>query len=234
MHDTALQSGMLFAKTYGDTDKIVVDVGGKDVNGSCRKFFEDLGMKYICVDLESHESVDIVVRPGEPLPFATGSIDLIISTSCLEHDPCFWLTFREFSRIVKLGGYVYVNAPSNGPYHTYPGDNWRFYSDAGQALAYWSGTQFANAECYPMKVIETFHILPLNDIWVDWICIWQRVTCKETEITISNDVVQTVGLLESALHDTRFKTMKKISEAVIRNATKFHPLPAEKPCIPLL
>jgi hypothetical protein len=70
----------------------------------------------------------------------------------------FWLTFKEMTRIIKLDGFIYVNAQSNGFYHTYPGDNWRFYKDVGQSLAYWSGIQVANEEIYPVKVIETFHI----------------------------------------------------------------------------
>ena len=48
------------------------------------------------------------------------------------------------TRIIKPSGYIYINAPTTGHYHCYPGDNWRFYSDAGQALAYWSGKQISN------------------------------------------------------------------------------------------
>lgn len=82
------------------------------MNGSLRDLFEKKDMKYICVDMEQHPSVDIVVPPGQRLPFEDGSVDLIISTSCFEHDPCFWITIREMSRIVKQGGYIYVNAPN--------------------------------------------------------------------------------------------------------------------------
>lgn len=144
MHYTALKCGEAFAETYGEKNKIVIDVGGKNVNGSLKEFFINKGMKYICVDIEVHESVDIVIKPGDKLPFENNTIDLIVSTSCFEHDPCFWLTFKEFTRVIKDDGYIYVNAPTNGPYHTYPGDNWRFYLDAGQALAYWSGIQITS------------------------------------------------------------------------------------------
>ena len=139
MHDTALIAGMSLSQTYGQEGMVVIDIGGKNVNGSLRDFFTSRGMTFISIDMEAHPSVDIVVQPGERLPFEDGSVDLVVSTSCFEHDPCFWLTFREMTRIVKLGGAIYVNAPSGGQYHKYPGDNWRFYSDAGQALAYWSG-----------------------------------------------------------------------------------------------
>jgi SAM-dependent methyltransferase len=166
-------------------------------------------MKYICLDIEEDPSVDIVIKPGEKLPFETGSIDLIVSTSCFEHDPCFWITFREMTRVVKFDGYIYVNAPMNGPYHCFPGDNWRFYYDAGQALAYWSGFQFSEEEVFPVKVVETFHLLPLKDYWTDFICVWKRTEEKVSDITVSPAIQETVGPLENALHARQCKTKKK-------------------------
>jgi SAM-dependent methyltransferase len=209
MHDTALLSGLSFSELYGSVDKIVLDIGGLDVNGSLRVFFQSRGMKYICIDLENHPSVDIVVKPGEKLPFDIGSVDLIVSTSCFEHDPCFWLTFKEMTRVLKLHGFIYVNAPSNGPYHCYPGDNWRFYSDAGQALAYWSGIQMGNEDVYPVKVIETFHILPRNDCFTDFVCVWKRVDEKETDITISSEISNIIGPLETSINNKGLITIKK-------------------------
>jgi predicted SAM-dependent methyltransferase len=191
MHPTALEAGTAFAKAYGHPGKVVVDIGGQDVNGSLRDSFESREMKYICVDMVKHPSVDIVVPPGEKLPFEDNSVDLIVSTSCFEHDPCFWITFREMCRIIKKDGYIYVNAPSGGLYHGSRGDNWRFYSDAGQALAFWSGKQLSNEVVFPVKVIESFHMN--QSYWKDWVCIWQRTEIPETSITISSEVLNTIG-----------------------------------------
>jgi len=207
MHPTSLSSGNAFSETYGGPGKIVVDVGGKDVNGSLRSFFISRGMKYICIDMEAHSSVDIVVNPGDSLPFETGSIDLIVSTSCFEHDPCFWLTFREMARIIKSDGFIYINAPTAGPYHTYPGDNWRFYSDAGQALAYWSGKQISNETVYPVKVVETFNVL--GNVWNDFVCVWKRTEDKETSITVHADILNKKGILEQSINKKGYQTRKK-------------------------
>ena len=209
MHDTASKSGELFALSYGGVNKVVVDIGGQDINGSLRSFFENLGMKYICVDIEPHISVDIVIKPGDKLPFNNGTIDLIVSTSCFEHDPCFWITFKEMSRITKLGGFIYVNAPSDGAYHCHPGDNWRFYSDAGQALSYWSSFQFSNEPVFPVKVVETFHILPKHDVWCDFVCVWERVDEKQSDIVVSKNIIEKNGILEKMLNDNKFYTKKK-------------------------
>lgn len=209
MHDTAMISGTIFANVYTKPGMTVLDIGGKDVNGSLRSAFESVGVKYVCVDIEPDKSVDIVVNPGEDLPFEDNSIDAIVSTSCFEHDPCFWITFREMCRIVKLDGYIYVNAPSNGMYHTYPGDNWRFYSDAGQALAYWSGKTIEGKN-YPVEVVETFHIYPLGDMWIDFVCVWKRVTIPQKEIVVSEQIRNTIGPIHSILLQNNIKVLSKI------------------------
>lgn len=208
MHDTALLSGDLFARAYGKENFVVVDIGGKYVNGSLRRSFVQLGMKYICVDIEEDRSVDVVVKPGDRLPFEDGSVDLVVSSSCFEHDPCFWITFKEMCRITKLGGYIYVSAPTNGPYHGYPGDNWRFYKDAGQSLAYWASIQYGNETIFPVTVEETFHIKPLRDVWVDFVCVWRRVEEREESIVISDSIRNNVGRLETELNNRGAATTK--------------------------
>ena len=149
--------------------------------------------------MEEDRSVDIIVKPNEKLPFETGSVDLVVSSSCFEHDPCFWMTFKEISRVLKKNGYLYMSAPSDGPYHKHPGDNWRFYGDAGQALAYWSGLKISNEEVYPVQVEETFFILPKNDIWRDFVCIWKRVDEKQTDIVLTDKLKFDNGKLREKL-----------------------------------
>ena len=214
MHDTALITGQYFGEIYGKDNFIVLDLGGLDINGSLRSFFEKLNMKYISVDLDKHPSVDITVKPYEQLPFETGSIDIVVSTSCFEHDPCFWITFKELCRVIKLGGYIYINAPSNGAYHKYPGDNWRFYSDAGQALAFWASKQINGEEIFPVKVLETFHVLPMDDVWIDFVCIFERVNETTVNIIVSDEISNSVGLLKQKLIDNNIKFIEKFDHTI--------------------
>ena len=204
-----MMSGKALSELYCHVNGLVVDIGGRNVNGSLRSFFEKKGMRYICIDMDPDLSVDIVVLPGDKLPFEDGSVDLIVSTSCFEHDPCFWITFREMTRIVKPSGYIYVNAPSSGPYHGHPGDNWRFYSDAGQALAYWSGKQLSNEIVYPVQVVETFNIL--DNFWNDFVCVWKRVDIENSEknIHVKNEILNSIGILEQRLMDYGLTTRKR-------------------------
>lgn len=161
--------------------------------------------------MEKDPSVDIIVEPGEKLPFEDESVDLIVSTFCFEHDPCFWMTFKEMCRIVKPTGYIYVNAPSASPYHMYPGDNWRFYSDAGQSLAYWSGKQISDEKIFPVKVIETFTIV--NNEFNDFVCVWQRVDSDSEntvkEIIVQPEIINNICILEKKINEKGLVTKKK-------------------------
>jgi SAM-dependent methyltransferase len=210
MHGTSIISGSAFLDTYGISDGRCVDIGGTNINGSLSDFARKIGMIYICVDIEPHPSVDVVIKVGDILPFADQSIDIIVSTSCFEHDPCFWLSFKEMTRIVKPDGYIYVNAPTSGPYHSHPGDYWRFYSDAGQALAYWSGKKISNEQIFPVKVIETFNVL--GDSWNDFVCVWKRVPEEEKEKSIVThiDIINNKGKLEEVINMVGLQTRKKV------------------------
>jgi len=211
MHITSLKAGEAFSEVYSFPGGVVLDIGGQDCNGSLRSFFEKKGMRFICMDMVAHHSVDIVVLPGQPLPFEESTVDLIVSTSCFEHDPFFWLTFREMTRVIKPSGYIYVNAPTSGRSH-YIVDSWRFYPDAGQALACWSGKQIYNETIYPVKVIETFNILG-NEPWNDFVCIWKRVNIedKETDIYTKPDIINNIGSVEKIINNSGLQTRKKVT-----------------------
>jgi SAM-dependent methyltransferase len=206
MHISASAAGRAFAELYGKPNDVVVDIGGRAVNGSLRTSFEERGMKFVCVDIEDDVSVDIVTKPGDKLPFDTESVDCVVSTSCFEHDPCFWITFKEMCRITKPGGYVYVNAPAYGMYHKYPGDNWRFFSDAAQALAHWSAVKYSRDPDdgdYPVVVHETFMIdPPPGEIWTDMVCVWRRVppvadTADTADIADTADTADTADIADT-------------------------------------
>jgi len=54
-------------------------------------------------------------------------------------------------RVLKEGGYLYLNAPSKGGYHQYPIDAWRFFPDAGIALCDW-----AKLNKHAVELLESF------------------------------------------------------------------------------
>jgi Methyltransferase domain len=169
MHSTALQIGKLFFENYWRDDfKRILDVGSKDVNGTLRQF-RPPGAEYVGIDLAAGEGVDRVLADPYQYPFDDNYFDVIVSTSCFEHDRMFWLTFLECSRVLSMNGYLYINAPSSGIYHGYPYDHWRFYPDAALALEEWSARMNK-----PLKCIESFIADQLVGCFNDCVMIFSR------------------------------------------------------------
>jgi SAM-dependent methyltransferase len=169
VHDTAHEHGRLFFEVYGvDVFLTVVELGSQDVNGSLREHCPE-GVHYIGLDVMPAKGVDLVVDPGCSLPLATGTADAIVTSSAFEHDICFWDTFLELTRILRPGGLLYVNVPSNGDFHRYPLDCWRFYPDAGVALVQWAGRRGIEIE-----LIESFIGLPHAERWADFVAVFRK------------------------------------------------------------
>lgn len=138
VHRTAVDNAKLFFETYVRAlgQVTVVEIGSQNVNGSIKQQFP--GVAYIGVDFAAGRDVDVVLQDPYRLPFPDDHAEVVVTSSCFEHSEFFWLTFLECSRILKPGGLMYLNAPANGPVHGYPVDCWRFYPDAGRALAKWA------------------------------------------------------------------------------------------------
>ena len=83
------------------------------------------------------KNVDVIMVEQYKYPFADESIDVVVSTSCFEHDVMFWLSFKEMVRVSKNDGLIYLNTPSVGDYHAHPYDCWRFMKDSYMALSKW-------------------------------------------------------------------------------------------------
>ena len=169
MHETSLQTGRLFLEIYAQPNSSIVEIGSYDVNGGLRSFAPP-SADYIGVDVSEGPGVDRVVVIGEPLPFDDASIDAILASSVLEHDPMFWRTFEEMCRVIRPGGFIYLNVPSNGPVHRYPVDCWRFYPDAGLALQ-----DISQRGPSPVTLIESFIARQSeHEPWNDFVAVFQR------------------------------------------------------------
>jgi SAM-dependent methyltransferase len=168
MHDTAYELGDLFYQTYVQPGSYVLDIGSMNVNGTLRDFCP-AGSCYVGVDIEAGNGVDVVVSSNSQLPFKADAFNAITSTSSFEHDRTFWVTFLEMCRVLKSGGYLYLNAPSRGGYHRYPIDAWRFFPDAGIALRDWARTNL-----YPVELLESFITENRADDWNDCVMIFAK------------------------------------------------------------
>jgi SAM-dependent methyltransferase len=172
MHYTALKNCKHFFEAYSqyvgeEGQKIVVaDIGSQDVNGSLKSVLPP-GFDYVGVDFVEGKGVDVVITDPYKLPFPDGSFDVVLSSSCFEHAEMFWLVFLEIMRVLKPHGLFYLNAPSNGAFHRWPVDCWRFYPDSGNALISWAKRNNINA-----ALLESYTGVQEFDIWNDFVAVF--------------------------------------------------------------
>ncbi len=175
MHDTALQNGKRFFDTYvAELDGTILDIGAVNVNGTLKQFCPSR-TKYIGADVVSGKDVDVVLDDPYKLPFADESVDVAVSSSCFEHSEMFWLLYLEIMRVLRPAGVFYLNAPSNGTYHRYPVDCWRFYPDCGTALVRWGSVNGLNG-----AVLESYVCNQYMEGWNDFVCVFVKdARCAE-------------------------------------------------------
>jgi|APGre2960657423_1045063.scaffolds.fasta_scaffold02066_4 SAM-dependent methyltransferase len=174
MHTSAYKNAERFFFNHCknlNSNAYILDVGSYDFNGTLKPIFKDY--KYVGVDMSSGPNVDFVCK-NDNIPFKDNYFDVIISTSCFEHDDFFWLTFLEMCRLVKPNGFIYINAPSGGVYHAAPVDNWRFYIDSWKAMEKWG---IKNS--FKIKLLESYIDDNSNyndtDMWKDSIGIYTKL-----------------------------------------------------------
>jgi SAM-dependent methyltransferase len=186
MHHSAYLNAKKFFEKYCNhniKDKKILDVGSYDVNGTMKPIFEN-GI-YIGLDMEEGPNVD-VVGVSHDIPFKDNYFDIVISSSCFEHDDMFWVSFQEMCRVLKPGGLMYVQAPQNGPYHGWPGDNWRFYADSWKALEKWGKKIGFEIELIESYIDETTPPAQHegNRIWNDSVGIYKKKENKIFDINL--------------------------------------------------
>jgi len=119
------------------------------------------------VDFVKGNGVDVLLTDPYKLPFDDDSVDVVVSNSVFEHSEMFWVLFLEILRILKSDGLFYLNAPSNGEFHRYPVDCYRFYPDSGNGLAKWANHNGLNT-----AVLESYICKQRADIWNDFVCVF--------------------------------------------------------------
>lgn len=170
MHKSAMRHGARFFQTYVQNldAPLVVDLGAQDVYGSLRSVLP-AHARYVGVDMAPGEGVDVVLEDPYTLPFDTGSVDVVVSSSCFEHAEFFWVLFLEILRVLSPRGVTYLNMPANGAFHRYPVDCWRFYPDSGQALVRWG-----RRNGFQALLLESYVGEQYQDRWNDFVCVILR------------------------------------------------------------
>ena len=161
-----MQNAIRFFDTYGKHKEsgLVIDIGSQNVNGTLKDVVPER-FKYVGLDFAQADNVDVVLIDPYKLPYDDKSVDIVISSSCLEHSEFFWLSFLEMVRVVKPDGLIYLNIPSSGQHHPYPVDCWRFRIDAAVALMRW-----AQREGHNTALLEAY--TDPEPPWHDLVCVY--------------------------------------------------------------
>ena len=153
MHSSSLINLERFFKIYLNkfNKPTILDYGGASHDNKStaltilKKYYTDY--KYLSLDVapnnddkydSTRKNVDIIIQdPYQIKEIEKESVDIIVCTSVFEHIEFFWLTYLEILKLLKPKGIFYLNAPSNGDFHRWPVDCWRFYPDSANALVNW-------------------------------------------------------------------------------------------------
>jgi SAM-dependent methyltransferase len=96
-----------------------------------------------------------IVAPADQIPVEDGSFDAVLCTEVLEHVPAPWDVLREFHRIIRPGGAVWITAPFTWPLHEQPHDYYRYTGFGLRHLLERAG--FSRVEVTPLS--DTFSTL---------------------------------------------------------------------------
>ncbi len=106
-------------------DSLILDIGSKSARGVYAFGKPPADAKVICVDLFPGPGVDLVADAHDLNMVADASVDCVVCVSVLMycHDPV--RVVREFRRVLKPGGVMYLNNPFVFPYAPDPDDYFR-------------------------------------------------------------------------------------------------------------
>ena len=123
-------------QTLAKPGGIILDLGGGARFQKAMKKFEYLFAKcdYKTMDYSADWNPDIV-GDIHAIPLPDASVDGVICRSVIEHIERPWDACKEIHRILKPGGYAFIQAPSIYPYHARTGsgaypDYWRFFESS--------------------------------------------------------------------------------------------------------
>jgi SAM-dependent methyltransferase len=114
------------------SNKCILEVGSRNVNGSLRPIFELWNpSKYVGIDIQKGSGVDIICAAEEIVEkFGENSFDIVVSSDALEHIFNWKDAISNIKNVCKVGGKLLISVPSIGfPNHFFPNDFWRYQTD---------------------------------------------------------------------------------------------------------
>ena len=175
MHESAMDKFGVFLNAYlrphAATSLEVLDVGSRAVGKESpthRAAILAQGWRYIGLDIEAGENVDLQVSDGcDWRIIEDDSFDVVLCSQVLEHTRYPWRIAQEIARVLRPLGLVFLASPSTGPVHRYPYDCYRYYPDGLSALARASGLLVIEAHVQQRFVYR-------SNLWLDALLVAQK------------------------------------------------------------
>lgn len=133
----------------------VLEIGSRARSGvSRRELFPNC--HYVGLDIIEGPNVDIVGDAHRLSRVTAEKFDFVFSMAVFEHLLMPWKVAIEIARVMNVGGYAYIWAPSTWPPHDEPWDYWRYTKNTWHALFNkYTGFELVGAEYQtPCHIIE--------------------------------------------------------------------------------
>jgi hypothetical protein len=144
------------SRNFNKPDVRILEVGSRNVTGgTAKKFFSNTN--YVGFDFYEGENVDVVGDAHKLSSyFGDQKFDLVLSAAVFEHLHMPWIVAHEIQKLLKIGGYVFVETHFSFSAHERP---WNFFqfSDMGLRALFNSGLGF--------DLIDSGMSNPLNGVF---------------------------------------------------------------------
>lgn len=110
----------------------VLEIGSREVTGGSSMRERLCNAEYIGFDFYSGSNVDIVGDVHKLSSYFNGTkFDLIFTSACFEHFAMPWIASQEIIKLLKVGGYVFVETHYSFSSHERP---WHYFQFSENAL----------------------------------------------------------------------------------------------------
>ncbi|MGH8476453.1 MAG: class I SAM-dependent methyltransferase [Methylococcales bacterium] len=167
-------------------------------------------------------SVDAIAS-AQHLPFPDATFDCVICTEVLEHIPDPVQALREFRRVLKTGGRLFVTTPFFNPLHEVPHDYYRY---TPFALSYMAEQASLSLE----SLVEKGGIIAFTLLFVQypWVRFWQRLSqyCRIPLLHAYNPAVYFVVILPQLIYIAGWKRQRRHRAIISKNRSPYAGLSA--------
>lgn len=110
------------------------------------------------LEIDPGDSIDYV-GSVENIPCADGMFDLVVTQEVLEHVQSPFLAVKEIHRVLKNGGYAYIQLPFVIGFHPCPNDYWRFTHEGLTELVHSANLKIVNLSMAVGPAVGFYRIL---------------------------------------------------------------------------